>query len=89
MDLFYEIYQKGEFYNPAVSHYNFEVIEVGCDRCGKLPIKTCIGWYDHDLCLNCVADLEDIFEGDYSRSNSCSNSRSKSCSCSHSYSDSD
>ena len=62
MDLIYiDIYKYGIYYNPACKNYN-EEIEVGCDRCMKLNISTCIGLREYDICLECNAEIEKIFE---------------------------
>ena len=46
----------GSFYNPAWKHYGKYVI-VGCDRCGKNNINSCIGFGSQDLCLICADEL--------------------------------
>ena len=55
--LFIRIYKYGTFYNPAYEHYGPKG-EVGCDRCLKEDIPSCIGWRDFDLCLECAADID-------------------------------
>jgi len=59
--LFIEIYNYGKYYNPAYLHYATEefIVNVHCNRCLKPDLKACIGWNDSDLCMRCVADIDD------------------------------
>ena len=61
--IYFDVYKFGTYYNPASLHYG-EPCEVGCDRCNKEDIAVCIGWGDHDLCLNCIAQINDKYEND-------------------------
>ena len=63
--LYFKIYRYGKYYNPANLHYCFpgeEGDEVGCDRCLKEDIPTCIGWKEYDLCLYCASVIEEKYE---------------------------
>lgn len=62
--LYEDIYRYGKYYFPAQAHYNSNVV-VHCDRCLKEDISACIGWEEHDLCLRCAADVNDIMNGEY------------------------
>lgn len=53
------IQKYGAYYNPAWKHYGVET-NVMCDRCFVTNLKTCIGYGEHDLCLNCAADIVTI-----------------------------
>lgn len=57
---FMNCYRYGTYYNPANQHYN-NLDNVGCDRCLIEGLTVCIGWTDIDLCLECTADLDDIY----------------------------
>lgn len=61
MDAFMKVYEHGTYYNPAQKHYR-EDIEVGCDRCLKTDIKVCLGYLEYDLCMTCVADIDEILD---------------------------
>ena len=56
-----QIYRKGEFYNPASSHYDDDAA-VDCDRCGRRNIKMSYGYKDLDLCLECVVEVKDLVD---------------------------
>ncbi len=58
---FVTIYKNGNYYNPATSRYRSDV-NVTCDRCQKTNLYDCIGWKDHDLCLNCCTVIQQIIE---------------------------
>lgn len=51
-------YRSGTFFNPAWRHYDNPDAVVSCDRCGTVPLSSCIGHGTTDLCLACVAKLE-------------------------------
>ena len=56
----------GVYYYPANRHYN-QNVDVGCDRCGDIPISACLGWEDdddeYDLCLKCATEVENYLDG--------------------------
>jgi hypothetical protein len=60
---FYEVFKYGVYYFPASKHYGGPV-EVGCDRCLREDIATCLGWGEVDLCMECVADINKKYEDD-------------------------
>jgi len=62
MDLFRDVFEYGIYYYPAWKHYGNRDIEIGCDRCQRLGLYVCIGWNDCDICMECMADLEEYFE---------------------------
>jgi hypothetical protein len=57
LDLFLNIYRWGTYYNPAYRHYGQDVV-VHCDKCLQSHLTACLGWTDHDLCLDCAADID-------------------------------
>jgi hypothetical protein len=59
--IFFDTYKYGTYYNPACLHYD-EPCEVGCNRCGAENITASIGWGECDLCLNCIADINNMYE---------------------------
>jgi len=61
MDIFLDIYKYGIYYHPANRHYNAEV-EVGCDKCMRTNISSCVGYKDYDLCLDCMADIDEMYD---------------------------
>ncbi len=63
-EIFVNIYKFGVYYYPAYRHYEDDRIEVGCDKCGELDIPSCIGWKDYDICLKCMAEIEEDIEDD-------------------------
>lgn len=55
---FYEqIVKNGTYYNPAEKHYLVGSI-VNCDRCLRTNIESSIGYYNKDLCMACVSQIE-------------------------------
>ena len=62
--LYLNIYRYGKYFFPARLHYHpTDDIDVGCDRCRRIPLIACIGWRDHDLCLACATEVEEHYEG--------------------------
>ena len=51
-----QVYENGTYYNPAWKHYNHTATVV-CDKCRRRPLKVCIGYGDHDLCMICVDEI--------------------------------
>jgi len=53
------ISKYGTYYNPATSHYidNATITNVICDRCYKDHLNISIGWGAYDLCLSCIAEI--------------------------------
>ena len=62
LQLYFNIYKYGTYYFPASKHYSNMDIEVGCDRCERIPLTSCIGWREHDLCLECASEIERQYE---------------------------
>lgn len=63
--LYEDIYRYGSYYNPARNHYNYNGhVMVNCDRCLKEDLSVCIGWNSHDLCLDCIADIDAFMNGE-------------------------
>ena len=60
--LYNQIQKYGKLFDPANSHYDNDN-GVECDRCKKTELKTCIGWKEHDLCMDCNSALEKIKKG--------------------------
>ncbi len=60
-ELYNKIIKNGKFYCPATSHYN-NSNNIQCDRCYKNNLKTCIGYEEYDLCLECVDKITNINE---------------------------
>ncbi len=54
-----KIWKYGTYYNPASKHYG-NGGNIMCDKCYKDNLNMCIGYEDHDLCLNCVEDINKI-----------------------------
>ena len=56
-------FEKGKYYNPALSHYASEVGEkrIFCDRCNRSNLLDCIGYENSDLCMTCVNELTEKF----------------------------
>ncbi len=64
-DLSLDIYKYGEYFNPAISRYDTPVHDnngVGCDRCDKTPLLSCISWREYDLCMECIHEIEKSLE---------------------------
>ena len=59
-DLYIDIYKFGTYYNPSQKHYGADVM-VHCDWCLQSDIVSCIGWKEHDLCLNCIAIIDTMY----------------------------
>jgi len=57
IQLYIDIYRYGAYYNPAQNHYGQPVI-VNCDKCLQSDLVACIGWGEHDLCLECAATID-------------------------------
>ena len=66
-ELSLNIYKYGEYFNPATNRYVLLIScevddevedEVGCDRCDKIPLLSCISWRDYDLCMECINEIE-------------------------------
>ena len=54
------VYKNGQYYNPALKHYNNKPgVVVICDNCKDTNLKTSIGWLEFDLCLSCVASMDE------------------------------
>lgn len=53
---FEEILKYGTYYYPANKHYSGKG-SVGCDRCKKTKLTSCIGYEQMDLCLICADEL--------------------------------
>ena len=59
-DLVLDIYKYGTYYNPAKKRYgNHCDDEIGCDRCNKIPLLSCISWREYDICMECIHEIED------------------------------
>ena len=60
---YYKIYKYGKYYNPSRLHYVGATSgDVGCDRCMKEDLPACIGWQDYDLCLQCIAIIDEKYD---------------------------
>jgi len=53
------ISKYGTYYNPAWKHYGYET-NVMCDKCFKTQLGMCIGYGEHDLCLDCAQDIATV-----------------------------
>ena len=54
----WEIFHKGQYYNPAYKHYpNLGLNSVSCDRCQKQNIESWWGYENYDLCMTCYGTL--------------------------------
>lgn len=53
-----ECIKFGKYYNPASEHYKDKYPEgncvIQCDKCGKSPLTSCIGYGSVDVCLTCA-----------------------------------
>ena len=60
------VYKNGNYYCPASSHYDQSPDEcnVSCDRCKRSNLRSCIGWNEIDLCLQCNSEIEQISSRD-------------------------
>lgn len=57
-NLYVDIYKNGHYYSDTQNRYvNSPVI---CDRCLKQNLISCIGWKDHDLCMQCIAFIDEL-----------------------------
>ena len=54
------ICKLGKYYYPASNHYGTKETSVVCDRCHREDLKACIGYQNHDLCLNCSAKIIEL-----------------------------
>ena len=62
-DLSLDIYKYGEYFNPAINRYVTHIDGgVGCDRCDKIPLLSCISWREYDLCMECIHEIEKSLE---------------------------
>lgn len=59
-----KIFRYGKYYFPAYEHYKMNVM-VNCDRCTKNNLYVCIGWRNHDLCMICVNEIDEILHSKY------------------------
>jgi hypothetical protein len=63
LELYRNIVNHGQYFNPASRHYpdmDLENDALSCDRCNRVGIESCIGWKDYDLCLECATDISSI-----------------------------
>ena len=56
---FASTYYFGTFYQPANLHYSGSG-SVNCDKCQRTNLKSCIGYQNYDLCLECITQVEKI-----------------------------
>jgi hypothetical protein len=56
--LYYDIYKKGYYYADTKTRYIDS--PTTCDRCLKENLISCIGWKDHDLCMQCIAFIDEL-----------------------------
>jgi len=63
LELYRNIVNHGQYFNPASRHYphmDLEFDALSCDRCNRVNIPSCIGWRDYDLCLECATEVSSI-----------------------------
>jgi hypothetical protein len=58
---FYDVYKFGKYFNPSHKHYD-RPGPIGCDRCETQDIAVCIGYGDLDLCMDCVCEINELYE---------------------------
>lgn len=58
---FVNVLLKGKLYFPALDHYREQnennIVSVICDKCKRLDLVACIGFFCFDLCLSCANDI--------------------------------
>lgn len=57
---FKTVYEKGSYYCPANSRYNNTGMVI-CDRCSRQKLKACLGYEGADMCMQCVAALDNLY----------------------------
>ena len=64
-NIYLDVYRNGQYYHPAYLHYGDSEMEIGCDRCESLGLYSCIGLDEIDLCMQCIAELDEYYsDGD-------------------------